>query len=675
MNARSAALVGTLAFGLVAGAADSPVAAEWPSIDALTPVDLLTPEKLKEQLVIDLETGAGSENCPSSAWTGRATFLYPDGEELTYFGTGIYCAPIGYGRIQYSDGRVYVGEVSSFLASASAVLTEQQFKPAVRHGNGKLQSKRGTPLLGHFERGHFVGDRAGDSGFIQALDAAEASLPDRHAPLMTQAVAAFAALPAGGSAVSASVNPFSSAPVAGDSIADAGAAAIATKSAMQAPVAEAAGAFSAPMAAGGGGAALSAVGAATAGVMASNSSGGGVLALPAPLPENFRDQAGMFGFPNLDADAAATAKQLTKEFELSSRDNGVFFGASCPKAGFLGLKPWRARVVYTKTFSGRIVYDGVGLGCGAAGPGRVEFEDGSVYEGQTSTFMGSTAFPLSNFEPAVPSGAGRFTFPDGTSVEGTWVRGELNGGPVIITKPGQQPQALVSGTLASLRAGGMVGQASAASLAGAAAQGATSQGSVGAIAAPAATGSSMGALMVPAADAAAAAMSAGGSPLPFTPAGSTGLPFTPAGAAGAVGAVAGGAGKAGPQPMLGNTGKYLCPYTEDGVVAQWVDKAIKARMGGAIGGMVGAEVGKELFKNIPMFGGMFGKAAGDKMGREVAIKMAGGWEFMRANTDQSFENVNDYVVWLRLNYKGTEHYNSVVAAIKELYPELKTMQF
>jgi len=48
---------------------------------------------------------------------------------------------------------------------------------------------------------------------------------------------------------------------------------------------------------------------------------------------------------------------------------------------------------------------------------------------------------------------------------------------------------------------------------------------------------------------------------------------------------------------------------------------------------------------------------------------------IRANTDQSFDNVYDYVAWLKANYAGTEHYNDVVAAIKELYPELKTMQF
>lgn len=652
-------------------AADGPVAPEWPAIDALVEVDLLTPKKLKEPIVIDLATGGGADKCPTQAWTGQAIFLMPGGEELVYWGTGIYCAPIGYGRIEYSDGRAYIGQVNSFLASASATLTQQQFRPAVRHGNGKLLRKGTTLAAGSFERGQLIGDRMQDPAFLKAFDAAEASLPDRFAPMMTSAVAAFTAMPKtttpnAAAAVPASA-PMGSAKIS-DSVAAAGAQAVAEMTASSPAAAAPAGGaggslFTAAVATSGGNTAAGASGAG-----GGSYTGGGALALPAPLPSDYNDMAGMMGFVMPNEAAAAQAKQLDKQYELKARNNGIFYGAACPKAGFLGLKPWRARVVYTETFSGRIVYDGVGFGCGPLGPGRVEFEDGSVFEGQVSTFTKSQMNPIGNFEPAVPSGPGRFTFPDGTVIEGTWLRGELNGGPMSITKPGGQPQPYASGTLAAVRAGGGLGGGSAGP------SDASMQGVAAAAAASMLSGSApVGATSVSAGAPAGATPFTPSAAQPFAPAGSAGLPFTPAGVGGAV--AAGGPGKAGPQPMLGNAGKYLCPYTEDGVVAQWVDKAIKARMGGAIGGMVGTEVGKEVFKNIPMLGGMFGKMAGDKMGREVAIKMAGGWEFIKANSDQSFDNVNDYVTWMKMNYKGTEHYNDVVLAIKELYPELKTMQF
>jgi len=373
-------------------------------------------------------------------------------------------------------------------------------------------------------------------------------------------------------------------------------------------------------------------------------------ALGTPPPPDYKEVLTERGGP--DDASLATAKDLTaKEYTVQSKGNGpLFAGGTCPSAGFLGVKPWRARVAFEQTASGRIVYTGTGQQCVTFGQGRVEYEDGSVYEGRVGWLNKPGMNGLANFEPAVPRGTGKFTLPDGTTVESEWARGELTG-PVTVTKPGAAPQVGVMTTLAALRSGVVPSAADPATAA---------------LVWPAPAG---GAVAASAAVAGAPAAAAA----PFAPA----TPFAPAGfaPAGAAAVAATGPGKAGPQPILGNTGKYMCPYTEDGVVALWVDKAVKARMGGAIGGMAGAEAGKELFKHIPMFGGMFGKAAGDKMGREIAIKMAGGWEFITSNSDQSFDDANDYAAWMRANYAGTEHYTDVVAAIKELYPELKTIQF
>ncbi|MDB6114799.1 MAG: hypothetical protein JWQ62_1744, partial [Lacunisphaera sp.] len=62
-----------------------------------------------------------------------------------------------------------------------------------------------------------------------------------------------------------------------------------------------------------------------------------------------------------------------------------------------------------------------------------------------------------------------------------------------------------------------------------------------------------------------------------------------------------------PKPIEGNTGKYMSPFTSDGVVAEWVDKAVKAKMGSAVGGAIGAYAGQKAMENIPFIGGMLGQ--------------------------------------------------------------------
>lgn len=137
--------------------------------------------------------------------------------------------------------------------------------------------------------------------------------------------------------------------------------------------------------------------------------------------------------------------------------------------------------------------------------------------------------------------------------------------------------------------------------------------------------------------------------------------------------VASGAGLAVPQPIIGNGGQYMSPFTEDGTVTVWVEKAVNAKIGSAVGGMVGAEAGKKMFEQVPFFGGMFGKSVGEAAGREIAIKAAGGWEFIKANSDLSFNSLQDMAGWMKYTHGASPHYAEVVSSIKEIYPELKTM--
>lgn len=125
-----------------------------------------------------------------------------------------------------------------------------------------------------------------------------------------------------------------------------------------------------------------------------------------------------------------------------------------------------------------------------------------------------------------------------------------------------------------------------------------------------------------------------------------------------------------PTPLQNNSGKFMAPYTSDGVVAEWVDKSIKAKMGAAIGSYVGAQAGQKALEQVPFIGGFLGEKAGKAIGREVAIKSAGGWESIKASSDLSFESADDLAVWMYAKYSENEHYAQVLEAAQGIYPEL-----
>ena len=126
-----------------------------------------------------------------------------------------------------------------------------------------------------------------------------------------------------------------------------------------------------------------------------------------------------------------------------------------------------------------------------------------------------------------------------------------------------------------------------------------------------------------------------------------------------------------PTPRLDNKGAYMCPYTQDGVVAEWVDKAINAKMGATIGKHAGAYIGQKALENIPFVGGLLGSTAGEAAGRAIAIKASGGWDYIKSTSDSSFDNVNDLAVYIYATYSTNEHFQDVLQATMEIYPKLK----
>lgn len=125
-----------------------------------------------------------------------------------------------------------------------------------------------------------------------------------------------------------------------------------------------------------------------------------------------------------------------------------------------------------------------------------------------------------------------------------------------------------------------------------------------------------------------------------------------------------------PTPVQNNTGKFMAPYTSDGVVAEWVDKAVKAKMGASLGGTIGSYAGQKAMEQIPFVGGFLGEKAGKAIGREIAVKSSGGWEAIKAGSDLSFNSVDDLAVWMYAKYSTNEHYADVLAATQGIYPEL-----
>lgn len=118
----------------------------------------------------------------------------------------------------------------------------------------------------------------------------------------------------------------------------------------------------------------------------------------------------------------------------------------------------------------------------------------------------------------------------------------------------------------------------------------------------------------------------------------------------------------------------MCPYTQDGVVAPWVDKAINAEIGATIGKTAGAYLGAKALEQIPLVGGILGSKVGDAAGRAIAIQACGGMDYIKSSSDLSFNSADDLVVWLYATKSTNEHYQQVFKAVCEIYPEVKKRQ-
>lgn len=125
------------------------------------------------------------------------------------------------------------------------------------------------------------------------------------------------------------------------------------------------------------------------------------------------------------------------------------------------------------------------------------------------------------------------------------------------------------------------------------------------------------------------------------------------------------------EPIYGNTGEFMCPFTEDGTVTAWVEKGMTASIGANVGGAVGSYAGAKAMENVPFIGGFLGRKAGSSAGRNLAISAAGGWDFIKANSDLSFNSLEDMARYMLANNATHPQYADVLKATYGIYPELQ----
>lgn len=126
-----------------------------------------------------------------------------------------------------------------------------------------------------------------------------------------------------------------------------------------------------------------------------------------------------------------------------------------------------------------------------------------------------------------------------------------------------------------------------------------------------------------------------------------------------------------PIPFENNEGKYMSPYTSDGVLAEWVNNTINGEVGAALGATTGALLGQQVSGDIPIAGAWVGSSLGSSIGQNMAFEAAGGVEFIKQTSDISFNDLKSLTIYLYVNYSETEHYQAAIKATQAIYPELK----
>jgi hypothetical protein len=122
-----------------------------------------------------------------------------------------------------------------------------------------------------------------------------------------------------------------------------------------------------------------------------------------------------------------------------------------------------------------------------------------------------------------------------------------------------------------------------------------------------------------------------------------------------------------PKPIQGNSGKFMSPFTSDGVTAEWVTKAMKVQASGSLGQAAGSIAATQLLSKVP-FAGMFAGDAGKALARKAALNSIGGEEFLKSSTDQSFSDLKSMAAYMYAFHSQHPEYKNIVKATIAIYP-------
>jgi len=125
-----------------------------------------------------------------------------------------------------------------------------------------------------------------------------------------------------------------------------------------------------------------------------------------------------------------------------------------------------------------------------------------------------------------------------------------------------------------------------------------------------------------------------------------------------------------PDPIDGSDGDYMFPFTKEGSLTSWGEKALTAQAGAQAGDMAADQGMKVIASSIP-FGGLFSGAAKKKAKSAGAVLAIGGWDFIKENTELSFEELSDLSVYMHSKFYGDPNYETALAASMAVYPDLE----
>jgi hypothetical protein len=125
-----------------------------------------------------------------------------------------------------------------------------------------------------------------------------------------------------------------------------------------------------------------------------------------------------------------------------------------------------------------------------------------------------------------------------------------------------------------------------------------------------------------------------------------------------------------PAPLTDKSGQFFLPYAADGHLAEWAQKALGAQIGAAIGAKAGEKAGGALLAKVP-FGGLMSGAVKKKSKELGALAAVGGADYVKQTSNLSFNNINDYAVYLHVNHAGDPDYVKALAAAMAIYPDLE----